>query len=258
MSIFEKQLYASCERDTNAVWATIASAHAGLAAAERSSAASSARAAKASLREEQLGALQARARARAAARRASFEAPRESRPPWEWLPPPPHASSLRAPALLATMEASVAAAPGASGAQFFLGEVGAMPLLRRLRQAECAAGLREGVAEARLLGALGREDAALYAAALRERGLALLEEELRAREAVVAEKAARRVEALGAVRSRPPPHYHHTTTITTTSSSQILRLRKRRSAPSGQSGRKRPRFAVRTPRRQQQWLRAAL
>jgi hypothetical protein len=156
------------------------------------------------------------------------------------------------------MEASVAAAPGASGAQFFLGEVGAMPLLRRLRQAECAAGLREGVAEARLLGALGREDAALYAAALRERGLALLEEELRAREAVVAEKAARRVEALGAVRSRPPPHYHHTTTITTTSSSQILRLRKRRSAPSGQSGRKRPRFAVRTPRRQQQWLRAAL
>jgi hypothetical protein len=201
MSALEKRLTANAVRQEDRIWGAVTAADDELAHAERAAQSAAARGAKAALLCEQQAALAARAQARARARRASIEAPRESRPPWEWLPAPPAgAAAASADALLAALQASLLRRRGLSGAQHHVGELGSMPLLRRLRQGECAAQLQEGVREARALGNLEREDRAAYAAAERARHFALLEEEIRAREEAATTRAAQRADAQEEVR----------------------------------------------------------
>jgi len=252
MSVLEKRLTANAVRQEDRIWGAVTAADDELAHAERAAQSAAARGAKAALLCEQQAALAARAQARARARRASIEAPRESRPPWEWLPAPPAgAAAASADALLAALQASLLRRRGLSGAQHHVGELGSMPLLRRLRQGECAAQLQEGVREARALGNLEREDRAAYAAAERARHFAMLEEEIRAREEAATTRAAQRADAQEEVRdgegaregwraraparppARQPTHAPPTSPTRPHTHTHTRRLKPRRFARSG-------------------------
>jgi hypothetical protein len=252
---FIKLLVASSVREDDRIFGAVLHADDALEHLEREKSVAAKRCAKDSLRAEQQAALHSRALARARARRASIEAPREARPPWEWLPPPPPASSARAGSLAAALSGALSRAPGVSGAQAFHGELGAMPTLRRLRTAETAADLAECSREARVLRQLEAEDRGVYAAAERERNMALLEAELRDRTAARASKAAWRGESLGEVRHRPglppPPQQQqqpHSQPPAPHSPRKLHRSRQRRCAQHGCKGRTRPRWAAPTRR----------
>ena len=184
----DRYLRATVERQEDLAWRAVAEASDTLHLEAAATSLSARRASQAALRAEQRSTLATRAIEKAAAR-AIRDAPREHRPPWEWLPQP--GATATAAQLRAALAGSLLVAPGLSAAQAFVGEVGEFPQLRRMREAECAADLRDGLREARLLAGAGGGEEGVFAAALRARDLALLEAGLIERSEAAAAKAAR-------------------------------------------------------------------